>query len=70
MTKQSETLPWIYDEYKYSGVDYSTIEEVEQYDARHQSFRNYENEVKRIIEELQLTNNSTVIDLGCGTGAF
>ena len=62
---------WIYDEYKHCGVDYSDTKLVDKYDDQHQKFRNYEKEFHGIIDFLALKNTEdlTVIDLGCGTGA-
>jgi ubiquinone/menaquinone biosynthesis C-methylase UbiE len=62
---------WIYDEYKHCGVDYSDEKLADIYDKQHQSFRNYEKEFNDMIDFLSLkdTQELTVIDLGCGTGA-
>lgn len=61
---------WQYDEMKHCGVDYSDLAQVEVYDKRHQRFRDYEQESQTMIDRLGLGANDTVIDLGCGTGAF
>lgn len=63
---------WIYDEYKHCGVDYSDDKLADKYDEQHQKFRNYKKEFNDIIEFLSLknTNELTIIDLGCGTGAI
>ena len=61
---------WRYDEMKFSGVDFSKIEEVAAYDTMHQKFRNYAQTSEEIIHRLSLNSQSTVIDLGSGTGAF
>ncbi len=63
---------WIYNEFKHVGVDYSQKENAEIYDDQMESFRDYENEAKLIIDGCGFKNpeNSTVIDIGCGTGAF
>ncbi len=62
---------WIYDEYKHCGVDYSSEQQAEEYDNRHQQFRNYEKEFHAMIDYLSLENTKdlSMIDLGCGTGA-
>ncbi|MDP4182805.1 MAG: class I SAM-dependent methyltransferase, partial [Bacillota bacterium] len=62
---------WIYNEYKHCGVDYSSKEQADKYDEQHQSFRDYEKEFSSMIDFLGLknTNELSVIDLGCGTGA-
>ena len=62
---------WLYDEFKHCGVDYSTAKQAEIYDKEHQKFRNYEREFKEMMEflELQNTEDKTIVDLACGTGA-
>lgn len=61
---------WTYDEMKHTGVDYSSIEQVQHYDYMHQKFRDYEKNSDAIIKLLELDSSSTVIDMGAGTGAF
>ncbi len=61
---------WTYDEMKQTGVDYSCMEQVHHYDDMHQRFRDYEKNSNAIIKLLNLDSNSTVIDMGAGTGAF
>lgn len=61
---------WQYDEMKHCGVDYSNQAQIEVYDKRHQRFRDYEKESLAIIDRLELGADDTVIDIGCGTGAF
>ena len=55
---------------KQTGVDYSSVKQVQQYDDLHQRFRDYEKDSDAIIKLLELDSNSTVIDMGAGTGAF
>jgi putative AdoMet-dependent methyltransferase len=61
---------WQYDEMKHCSVDFSDVAQVRIYDKRHQRFRDYKKESEAIIEMLELGGDSTVIDIGCGTGAF
>ena len=61
---------WQYDERKFSGVDYSRRDEVAAYDKMHRKFRDYAKSTDEIIRRLSLGSDSTVIDLGAGTGAF
>jgi putative AdoMet-dependent methyltransferase len=61
---------WFYDEFKYSGVDYTNPEQVAVYDKRHQRFRDYQKFAEAIMTRLELGSDATVIDLGVGTGAF
>lgn len=61
---------WQYDETKFSGVDYSSVEQVAAYDRMHRKFRDYAKSSQDILQRLSLSAESTVIDLGSGTGAF
>jgi tRNA A58 N-methylase Trm61 len=61
---------WLYDELTPTGVDYTSIEEVQRYDVRHQKFRDYEKESEAIMKLLGLGKESVIIDMGEGTGAF
>jgi len=61
---------WHFNEMKFSGVDFSQGEEVAAYDAMHRKLRDYARVSEEIIRLLSLNPGSTVIDLGCGTGAF
>lgn len=62
---------WLYDEFKHCGVDYSKAKEAGIYDDRHRKFRDYEKEFRDMLDFLGLrdTEDKTVVDLGCGTGA-
>jgi ubiquinone/menaquinone biosynthesis C-methylase UbiE len=51
-------------------VDYLRRDEVAAYDRMHKKFRDYEKSAEEIIRRLSLNADSTVIDLGSGTGAF
>ncbi len=69
--KRDEQRPkWRYEETKSAGVDYTSAELVQRYDDMHQRFRDYEKNSEAIINLLKLDVNSTVIDMGAGTGAF
>jgi putative AdoMet-dependent methyltransferase len=61
---------WLYDEMKFSGVDFTRMDEVAAYDAMHTKMRDYARMTDEIVRRLSLDSTSTVIDLGCGTGAF
>jgi len=61
---------WLFDEYASAGVDYTSQKEAAAYDAMHQRFRRYDEEAAAIINTLGLGPESTVIDMGAGTGAF
>jgi ubiquinone/menaquinone biosynthesis C-methylase UbiE len=40
------------------------------YDRYHEAFRDYRREAEQIVATLGLGNSATVLDMGCGTGAF
>ena len=62
---------WVFNERKHCGVDYSDKLIAEKYDETHQKFRNYKKEFDALLDFLCLKNTQelTLIDLGCGTGA-
>jgi putative AdoMet-dependent methyltransferase len=62
--------PWRYNEMKPCGVNFDNFILAGRYDAFHQSFRDYRQETERIIAALGLNRSTTVLDIGCGTGAF
>jgi ubiquinone/menaquinone biosynthesis C-methylase UbiE len=55
---------------KPSGVNYNDARLAENYDTRHTQFRDYRREAEQIMTALGLGASATVIDMGCGTGAF
>lgn len=61
---------WQYDETQQVGADFTSIEVVADYDAKHRKFRNVDEENAAIIHSLQLQPHHIVADFGCGTGAF
>jgi putative AdoMet-dependent methyltransferase len=61
---------WFHDEMRHAGVDYSDPAQVDAYDRRHQKFRDYRKDAEAVVRRLGLTRGDTVVDLGCGTGAF
>lgn len=61
---------WCYNEFEQVGKDYGKAEEVERYDRSHRDFRDVAEENRFTIDLLELASSSTVIDIGCGTGAF
>jgi len=70
MTALTPKPHWFYDEVKHSGVDYSDPAQVQVYDEHHQKFRDYKKGAEGILQALGFSSPPTVIDLGCGTGAF
>jgi putative AdoMet-dependent methyltransferase len=61
---------WQYDEMKLCGVKFDKKEFADKYDEHHQKFRDFKKEAEERIKLLAFDKLSTVIDMGCGTGAF
>jgi len=61
---------WRYNEWKPCGVNYNSVLCAMSYDIHHRTFRDYHRESEQIIALLDLGTDHTVIDMGCGTGAF
>jgi putative AdoMet-dependent methyltransferase len=61
---------WLYPEAEHSGVDYSDPAQVQVYDEHHQKFRNYQKDTEAVLRALSFEQPPTLIDMGCGTGAF
>ncbi len=61
---------WLYDETKPCGVNYNNAIRARLYDVHHRSFRDYRQEAADIVARLSVGPSATVIDMGCGTGAF
>lgn len=61
---------WFYNETQQVGVDYENVEEVKRYDARMHRLRDIAGEIKNLIQETSPTRDSTVLEIGCGTGEF
>jgi cyclopropane fatty-acyl-phospholipid synthase-like methyltransferase len=61
---------WFFNEQEHSGVDYSDPTQAAEYDNHHEKFRDYQKDAEKIINRLGLGPESTVIDMGAGTGAF
>ena len=61
---------WQYDERAKAGVDYNDTKVASEYDKQHGRFRDFEKDAREIVQLLELKPEHTVIDLGCGTGAF
>ncbi len=59
---------WRYDEQRHSGVDFSTLAEVEAYDAYMRKMRDSGAESAKIKAALGLQPDHVILDIGCGTG--
>lgn len=65
-----KTVPnWFFEE-KQIGVDYLDEKIAEKYDDQHQSYRNFKAEASDVLNKLKITEDDTIIDFGCGTGAI
>jgi len=61
---------WLFDESKQVGIDYTDNVLVANYDDQHERFRDFEKEARKIATALKLSRQSTVLDIGCGTGGL
>ena len=61
---------WQYNEMKQVGTDYADAREVEVYDERMQNLRDIREETEKIFESLNIKQDHTVLEIGCGTGEF
>ncbi len=61
---------WHYNEMKQVGTDYADIREVEVYDTRMQKLRDIREETEKILIVLNIKQNQTLLEIGCGTGEF
>lgn len=59
---------WYYNEFKQTGVDFGSEEEVRQYDEKYKKIRNLDLEAEAIIRALGLNEGSVVLEIGTGTG--
>ena len=61
---------WRIDEMKSCGAKFNSKFCAGKYDKQHGKFRDYEKESEEIMSLLALGPHNTVMDMGCGTGAF
>ncbi|HBG28182.1 MAG: hypothetical protein A2Y10_19580 [Planctomycetes bacterium GWF2_41_51] len=66
----AKTPKWQYDEFKHCGVDFSNPAEVESYEETHRQMRDFKKETQDIVKAVGISGKDTIIDFGCGTGAF
>ncbi|MCK9151875.1 class I SAM-dependent methyltransferase [Methanobacterium alcaliphilum] len=60
---------WYFNE-KQIGVDYMNSKIAQEYNNQHESFRNFKEESEKIVSELGINPDDTVVDFGCGTGGI
>lgn len=61
---------WYFNEVAHAGVSYSEETIAEEYDSNHKTFRDYDEEVREIVELMGISGEQDLIDLGAGTGAL
>ena len=61
---------WRYNEMKPCGLNYNHTILARMYDSCHRLVRDFKQETEQIIGRLALGSEATVIDMGCGSGAF
>ncbi len=61
---------WLYDETKQIGTDYEDVSEIRIYDQRMAKIRDVKKELREVLKSLDLTPESTVLEMGTGTGEF
>lgn len=66
--QMKQNLKWQYDEFKQVGVNYSDIEEVQDYDEQMQKLRNIKRECEYIRNLLKTAPSDSVLEIGTGTG--
>jgi len=59
---------WYYDESRQVGVDFSSEEEVREYDSKYKALRNFDQEADFIAQSIKLNPGSSIIEFGTGTG--
>jgi len=68
--KMRENPAWQYDELKQIGTDYEDVSEIRAYDRRMAKIRDVRKELQEIIDLLDLAPDSTILEIGTGTGEF
>lgn len=63
-------MDWLYNEFKQTGKDYASQDEVEIYDPSHDDFRNIRQEIAHAESWMLPDPNASILDIGCGTGSF
>lgn len=59
-----------FDEMHQVGADHADPARANEYDSKMQMFRNYAEEAKALVQELNITDQMSILDIGAGTGAL
>jgi 2-polyprenyl-3-methyl-5-hydroxy-6-metoxy-1,4-benzoquinol methylase len=59
-----------FDEMHQIGADHADPVRANEYDSKMQMFRNYAQEARVLVQELNITDQMSILDIGAGTGAF
>ena len=70
MNNDNNRPQWLRDETLAVGVDYMTTKEAREYDLRHAKFRDVEQDNLKTLKKVALNSNSTLLDIGTGTGGL
>jgi putative AdoMet-dependent methyltransferase len=62
------TTDWTYDEFKQTGLDFGSEDEVRMYDEKFRDIRNFSAETENIARCINLTPDSVILEIGTGTG--
>ncbi|WP_094227458.1 class I SAM-dependent methyltransferase [Methanolobus psychrotolerans] len=65
-----ELPDWYYDEFIQKGTDYTSEEEIQNYDRKMRTIRNIAEEAETMIKLIDLRPDHNVLEIGCGTGEF
>jgi len=61
---------WRWNEMAQVGTDFTDLAEVEAYEREHSRFRDFDAENRQILGLLDMDADSTLVEMGCGTGRF
>ena len=68
--KASVVPDWYYNEFEQVGKDFSSIDEVRNYDEKRKHFRDAQQEVVYIAKAIGLNPQFEILEIGCGTAAL
>jgi len=58
---------WFYNEFKQTGINFESEEEVRLYDEKYKETRNLDDEARYIGDAIAIRQDSLVLELGTGT---